>query len=201
MNCEDYRQAIAADPSFDGGAGHLSECSGCQAYRQEMLELDRTINRALALDVPALNMPELRDVETDNVVALPRRRMSPPVWVAMAATVVLAAFVGFRMIGTGPQFESLGEELLAHIDHEQYALRVSDEPVSDTRLNRVVPAGLARLDHSAGRNRLSLRRLSPNTYRHRSSTSGAIQVKISQTLSVTRRIFFGTSEKANGSCL
>jgi hypothetical protein len=67
MNCEDYRQAIAADPSFDGGAGHLSECSACQVYRKEMLELDRTINRALALDVPALNMPELRDVETDNV--------------------------------------------------------------------------------------------------------------------------------------
>jgi hypothetical protein len=153
MNCEEYREAIAAEPSFDGGAGHLSECPACQAYRKEMLELDRTINRALSLDVPELQVPELPEpatVETGNVVALRTRKLSTPTWIAMAATVVLAAFVGFRMIGTGPQFESLGEELLAHIDHEPYALRVSDEPVSDARLGRVVPATLASLDHSAG---------------------------------------------------
>jgi hypothetical protein len=150
MNCEDYRQAIAADPSFDGGAGHLSECSGCQAYRKEMLELDRSIGRALALEVPQLELPELPDIESDNVVTLARRRMSPPVWLAMAATVVLAAFVGLRMVGTGPQFDSLGEELLAHMDHEPYALKVTDVPVSDARLARVVAADIARLDHSAG---------------------------------------------------
>jgi hypothetical protein len=150
MNCEDYRQAIAADPSFDGGAGHLSECSGCQAYRKEMLELDRSIGRALALEVPQLELPELPDIESDNVVTLARRRMSPPVWLAMAATVVLAAFAGLRMVGTGPQFDSLGEELLAHMDHEPYALKVTDVPVSDARLARVVAADIARLDHSAG---------------------------------------------------
>jgi hypothetical protein len=150
MNCEEYRETIAADPSFDGGAGHLSECSGCQAYRKEMLELDQTISRALALNVPELSVPDLPEIEADNVVALPKRRMSPPVWMAMAATVVLAAFIGFRMADVGTEYDSLGEELLAHIDHEPYALRVSDEPVSDARLDRVVPATLARLDHSAG---------------------------------------------------
>jgi len=150
MNCEDYREAIAADPSFDGGAGHMSECSACQAYRKEMLELDRTISRALSLNVPELIVPDLPDIDSSNVVALSKRRMSPPVWLAMAATVVLAAFVGFRMMGTGVEYGSLGEELLAHIDHEPYALRVSDKPVSDARLDRVVPAELARLDHSAG---------------------------------------------------
>ena len=150
MNCEDYRQAIATDPSFDGGAGHLGECSACQAYRREMLELDRTISRALALDVPQLEMPELPDIESDKVVALGKRRMSPPAWLAMAAAVVLAAFVGLRMIATGPQFDTLGEELLAHLDHEPYALKVTDVPVTDARLARVVAADVARLDHSAG---------------------------------------------------
>jgi len=150
MNCEEYRQAIAAEPSFDGGAGHLSECAACQAYRKEMLELDQAIGRALALDVPQLEIPELPEIEADNVVALPKRRLSPPVWLAMAATVVLAAFIGFRLIGTNVEYDSLGEELLAHIDHEPYALRVSDSPVSNTRLERVVPAEVARLDHSAG---------------------------------------------------
>lgn len=150
MNCEQYREAIAADPSFDGGAGHLSECAACQAYRREMLELDRAIGRALAIDVPELAVPELPDIEADNVVALHRRRWSRPMLFAMAATVVLAAFVGLRMLGPGPQYPSLSAELLAHLDHEPHALRVTDVPVSDTRLASVVPANLAEMDHGAG---------------------------------------------------
>ncbi len=150
MNCEEYREAIAAEPSFDGGAGHLSECAACQAYRQEMLELDKAIGKALALDVPELEIPELPEIEADNVVALPKRRWSAPAMLAMAATVVLAAFIGFRMIGSGSEYESLGQELLAHLEHEPYALRVTDEPVTDARLASVVPANIASMDHSAG---------------------------------------------------
>ncbi|NIL93921.1 MAG: DUF3379 family protein [Woeseiaceae bacterium] len=150
MNCNEYREAIGADPSFDGGAGHLSECASCQAYRREMLELDRTISAALSIDVPELTVPELPDIDTGNVVSLSHRRWSPPTLLAMAATVVLAAFIGIRMIGSGGEFDSLADQLLAHIDHEPYALRVTDVPVSDTRLESVVPAAVARLDHSAG---------------------------------------------------
>lgn len=149
-NCEQYREAIAADPSFDGGAGHLSECSACQAYRSEMIALEKVINRALALDVPELDVPELPAIDTENVVALRRRRTSPPVWVAMAATVVLAAFVGFRMFGGGVEYETLADELLAHMDHEPAAFRVTDVAISDVRLESVVPANIARLDRSAG---------------------------------------------------
>ena len=54
MNCDEYRETIAADPSFDGGAGHLSECAACRAYRREMLELDQAIGRALAATVAEL---------------------------------------------------------------------------------------------------------------------------------------------------
>ncbi|MDJ0904578.1 MAG: DUF3379 family protein [Woeseiaceae bacterium] len=150
MNCEQYREAIAAEPGFDGGAGHLSECEACQAYRREMLALDETIGRALAIDVPELAVPDLPEIETDNVVALPRRRWSAPTMLAMAATVVLAAFIGMRMLDTGPQHDSLADQLLAHLEHEPYALRVTDEPVSDARLASVVPANLAEMDHSAG---------------------------------------------------
>lgn len=150
MNCEQYREAIAADPSFDGGAGHLSECGACQAYRREMIGLDRLIGRALAIDVPEPDVPELPDIETGNVVALPRRRWSSMTLLAMAATVVLAAFIGMRMFGPGPEYASLAEELLAHLDHEPHALIVTDVPVSDARLESVVPANLARLDHGAG---------------------------------------------------
>jgi uncharacterized protein (DUF2237 family) len=150
VNCEQYRQTIAADPSFDGGAGHLGECAACQAWRREILELDEAIGRALAIDVPELVVPDLPEVEPDNVVALPRRRWSSPALLAMAATVVLAAFVGLRMLaGVGPD-EPLSAVLLAHLDHEPYALRVTDVPVSDARLASVVPANVAELDHSTG---------------------------------------------------
>lgn len=150
MNCEEYREAIGADPSFDGGASHLSECAACQAYRREILELDQTISRALALHVPELKVPELPGIDTGNVVSLSKRRLSPPIWMALAATVVLAAFVGIRTTGVGEDYDTLGDQLLAHLEHEPYALRVTDVPVPDARLQRIVPADVARLDHSAG---------------------------------------------------
>ena len=95
-------------------------------------------------------MPELPGIDTDNVVALPTRRRFPGVArYAIAATVVLAAFLSFRIFST-PDYPSLADEVLAHLDHEPNALRVTDEPVSDGRLARVVPASVASMNHDAG---------------------------------------------------
>ena len=127
MNCDDYRQAIAADPEFE-----------------------ERLFKALKLDVPPLTMPELPDV-ADNVVALSTRRaMSKPAWFALAASVMLAAVIGVRMLGVGVGYESLADEVVAHLDHEPYALRVTDEPVKAGRLARVVPASIGNINHDAG---------------------------------------------------
>ena len=151
MNCEEYKLAIAADPSFDGGAGHLSECATCQAHRQEMLALDQRIATALEIDVPAPVVPELPDVDTGTVTALPSRRWpSTPTWLAMAATVAVAAILGVRMLGIGVEYESLADEVLAHLDHEPQALRVTDVAVSDERLHSVVPGSIADIDRDTG---------------------------------------------------
>lgn len=151
MNCEDYRQTIAANPSYDGGEAHLSACADCLAYRDEMRSLDRRIGRALEISVPELHMPELPDIDTTEVVSLPaRRRLTAPVWLAAAATIVLAAFVGVRMIGTNVTYPSLADEIVAHLDHEPNALRVTDEAVSGRRLAKVVPANVATMNHDAG---------------------------------------------------
>ncbi len=149
-NCEDYRQTIAEDPNFDGGAGHLSECSGCRTYRDEMRALDVKIGRALALEVPDLVLPDFPDLK--NVVSLSdRRRLSTPTWFAMAATVLLAAFFGVRFIGgDGAVYDSLADEVLAHVSHEPMALRVTDVAVSDDHLHDVVPANIAEMDESTG---------------------------------------------------
>jgi len=54
------------------------------------------------------------------------------------------------MIGSGVEYPTLADELLAHIDHERNSLVVTDVAVSDARLESVVTADIARLDHSAG---------------------------------------------------
>ena len=151
MNCEEYRQTIAADPSYEGGEAHLSACAGCKAYRDEMRSFDQRIGRALEISVPELRTPELPDIDTSDVVSLPvRRRVATPVRLAVAATVVLAAFIGFRMIGGNVTYPSLADEIVAHLDHEPYALRVTDEAVSDRRLAKVVPGDVANMNHDAG---------------------------------------------------
>ena len=151
MNCEDYRLAITADPSREDGSAHVAACPDCRAYRDELRVLDRRIGRALHISVPELRMPDLPDIDTSGVVALPaRRRFTSPAWLAVAATLVLAAFVGIRMIGGNVTYASLADEIVAHLDHEPYALRVTDEPVSERRLAKVVPADVASMNHDAG---------------------------------------------------
>ncbi len=147
MNCEEYREAISGDPSFDGGAGHLSECGSCQAYRHEMIAFDEKIRRALSLSVPELNLPELPEIEISNVVSLgSRRRFAPPAWFAMAATVAIAALIGIRF--TGVDNQTLAEEVLAHLDGELHALVITDVAISDEQLRSVVPSNVAHMDRS-----------------------------------------------------
>ncbi len=150
MNDEEYKAAVLADPSFDAD-GQATDSAECQAFRDEVRALDAKIARALAIDVPELEMPELPSIETEKVVSLAdRRRVTAPVWLAVAATVVLAAFLGIRFVSEGPSYDSLANEVLAHMDHEPYAMRVSDVPVSDSRLKYVVKSDVGRMNHDAG---------------------------------------------------
>lgn len=149
--CEDYQQNIAADPTFDGGAGHLSGCAECQAFRAEMQSLNSRIAQALRIKAPVPNIPELPVIDRENVVAItPRKPLSKPAWFALAASVMLAAVIGFRLFGVGDSYGSLADEVLAHLDHEPAALIVSDVAVSDRRLASVVPANVATVSHDAG---------------------------------------------------
>ena len=156
MNCEDYRKAIAADPSesFDDGAAHSAECSSCSAYKAEMQALNARIEAALAIDVPELKMPELPAIsEDDKVVDLPARhprRWATPAWVGLAASVVLATVIGVRFIDTHEHDGTLAEQVVAHLDFEPQALRVTDVPVSDRKLYSVVRPAIATIDRDLG---------------------------------------------------
>ena len=156
MNCEDYKQAIAADPSesFDGGALHSAECSSCNAFKAEMQALDARIAAALAIDVPELTMPELPPVRGgEKVVDLASRRpirWTTPAWVGLAASVALATVIGVRFVNIGTDQDTLAEQVIAHLDYEPRALTVTDVAVSDQRLYSVVRPAIATLDRDLG---------------------------------------------------
>jgi len=151
MNCNDYKEALTADPGFEDESGHVDSCASCQAYSAEILALDKKLAAAMAINVPELTMPELPEIDTEKVTSLVARRSMPkPVWFALAATVLLAVFVGIRAPDMGVMEGTLEEQVLAHVDHEPMALRVTSTPVSDARLAEVVPDHLAEMNHNAG---------------------------------------------------
>ena len=109
--------------------------------------LDLKIAKALQIDVPPLVMPELPALEDDKVAVLPqRKRSAKPVWFALAASVVLATSIAIRMSGTFDTYDSLADEVLAHLDHEPQAMRVIDTVVANSRLQNTVPATMAVFD-------------------------------------------------------
>ncbi len=151
MNCKDYKEALTADPGFADGSGHVDSCSECRAYQAEMLALNEKIAAAMDISVPEITMPQLPDLDTEKVVSLASRRAIPkPAWFALAATVVLAAFIGIRMTGTETTYDLLAEQILAHVDHTPSALSPSTTPVSDRRLERAVPASVATINRDTG---------------------------------------------------
>lgn len=157
MNCAEYREAIAADPSesFEHGTAHAAGCESCSAFRAEMQALNDTIARALAIDVPELKLPELPALgEDDKVVNLPFRRaprLSTPAWLGIAAGFALAAVVGLQFTGNGAaQDELLAKQVLAHLDHEPLALKVTDVAVSEDRFLSVVNPTIGTMDRDIG---------------------------------------------------
>ena len=152
MNCEDYRQAIAGNPALEDDTGHVAGCKPCAAFRDEILTLDGRLKAAMEIDVPELSMPELPAIETDNVATLPTRRLAamPATWFAVAATVLLGVFVGLKIDDFGTSYDSLAEEVLAHMDHEPGATRVTNIPVSERRLMKVVSSDVATMKEDIG---------------------------------------------------
>ena len=147
MNCDEYRAAVCAEPSFAGGAEHLASCAACRSYREEILALDERIGRALVIEVPN-HLPELVLPEFPDA-APAGRRFPIPAWFAIAATVAMAALLALHFTG-GVNQQSLAEEVLAHLDGEPNALIPTDVPVPAGQVAAVVPPNIAVLDQSDG---------------------------------------------------
>ncbi|HEX6260097.1 MAG TPA: DUF3379 family protein [Woeseiaceae bacterium] len=156
MNCNKYREAIAADPSesFHGGAAHAAGCDACSRFRQEMRALDERISRALEIDVPPFRMPELPHVGSAGAgvanLRRPLRSMSLPLWAGLAAAVGLVAVLVTAIPQRDPVRQQLVEEIMAHMDHEQESRQVTSVPVAARILHEVVDPEVARMDRGVG---------------------------------------------------
>ncbi|MEM9687892.1 MAG: DUF3379 family protein [Pseudomonadota bacterium] len=153
MDCNELKQKIYADP-YAVTEAELAECEDCRVLLDEVRATDAQLKQAMSIGVPPLKMPELPAIDTDNVVGLPTRRAKKaPMWLATAAAVTLAAFLGINTF-TGHDHShddaTLAAQIIEHMAHEPYALKVTDVPVSDRRLNRIVPATVADVSHDAG---------------------------------------------------
>jgi hypothetical protein len=160
MNCNEYREAIAADPSESshGGAAHAAGCEQCRNYRQEMRALDERMALALAIEVPELKMPELPPIEADSgsrsgatLSGLRASRFrSPPLWAGLAAAAVVAAVLvtGFPERERGGQ--DLVDQIVAHMDHEEASRRVTSVPVATPTLDKVVRPQVSAMDRDIG---------------------------------------------------
>lgn len=153
MGCNELKQKIFADP-YAVTEDDLVECEDCRGLLKDVRAMDATLKQAMMIDVPPLSMPELPAVDANKVVALPaRRRGNAPLWLATAAAVTLAAFLGInRFVGHDHDHGNLplADQIIAAMDHEPLSLRVTDVPVSDRQLSRIVPSNVANVSHDAG---------------------------------------------------
>ena len=97
-------------------------------------------------------MPEIED---GNVANLPFGRKSAfklRTWLAVAATVLLAVFVGFRIVDDyyAPSGVSLANEILAHLDYEPGARVVTNVAVSNDQLSKVMRRSFGTMDPTVG---------------------------------------------------
>ncbi len=149
MDCKEFRHMVTGDPSTAEGEAHLAQCADCREFVAGVNALDATLERAMQVSVPPLSMPKLPEIDNSNVTQL-APRLSRPVWLATAAALVLAVFLGGRTLLVPTEYASLEDEIIAHMAHEPYALQVSDQAVSESRLKRVVPQTVANLSSETG---------------------------------------------------
>jgi anti-sigma factor RsiW len=158
MKCEEYREAITADPSesFDGGSAHAAACAPCAAFRAEVRKADERIARALAIDVPELELPKLpslADGAPSNVTVLPARgspRSRLPAWLGVAAVLAAAAVLGVRVLTPESPSPTLAAQVIAHMDHEEASRQVTTVAVSDQALRDAIDADVSQMDQNIG---------------------------------------------------
>jgi hypothetical protein len=147
MDCTRYRQSMMADPHDKDPslAEHRASCNDCKLFAERLLRFESRLERALHVAAP--------ETPTDRVVPLRRSwlsRGSPPKsWMALAASVLLAAVVAGGLWLSVPD-RSLAADVVTHMREEPQAWRQTDVPVAGAALQDVLRDSHLRLAAGAG---------------------------------------------------
>jgi len=150
MDCTRYRQSMMADPHDPEPllAAHRANCHDCNLFAERLLRFESRLERALRVATPA---PE---DSGDRVVPLRRKRQSsrhspPKSWLALAASVLLAAVVaGGLWLSVSDR--SLAADVVTHMKEEPQAWRRTDVSVPGAALQDVLRDSHLRLAADAG---------------------------------------------------
>lgn len=135
MDCEQIETQIDAAPGedFPGRDEHLAGCDACRERLAAAMAFEQKLQSAMRVDVPELQMPGLRaDVVSLAAKRPPRLGRSSGLWLAAAASVMLAVVIGVRLINVPADNladEQLVAELLEHMSHEPYSRVVTNDAV------------------------------------------------------------------------
>ena len=148
MNCEHYRSIIGAEPNSSDPEllAHLEQCPECSQFRNELLEMDRLIFRALSVDVSEnANTPAIQEVRSSTPVTTDNRSR---VW-RMAASLLVASLIAFTSLWLLSPRESLAAAVIEHVMGEQQTLVRTSNTVDAGSLEKILGASRVRLKPGA----------------------------------------------------
>lgn len=141
MNCHQAQTAIGAEPGTRDPdvLAHVEQCEQCSAYRREMQDMDRLIQRALAVPVD----PSISSTPAAPKTSKPGWRRSYFRSWQIAASLLVSLMIG-ATIWVASTRESLAEQIVEHTDHESFSIVRTDERADSQVLDSVLGrAGLS----------------------------------------------------------
>lgn len=140
MDCLEYRRQIGADPERpdDAARAHREECQACSAYTERQLALNAKLRIALSVPLPDSDGNPYQQKGNEQAVPNESNSAKPQYrWVGIAASLTLGLGLALTAWYSGPR-GSIGEDLVAHVLHEQATLVSTSEAVPVKSLNAVL---------------------------------------------------------------
>lgn len=151
MDCAEYRRAILADPRHPGAdmLAHAATCHECSGYTERLLRFESRLDRALRVSVEEAQSTGAGAPARPVRSRAARRRPMPRRWLAIAASVLVAAVVAGSLWLAVPG-SSLAADVVSHVAKEPQAWAHADIAVPELKLNQVLGEHM-RLKANAGR--------------------------------------------------
>ncbi|HRQ63608.1 MAG TPA: DUF3379 family protein [Xanthomonadaceae bacterium] len=122
MNCLDYRRRLGSEPREDElMRAHRVECPRCAEHHRRSQDFEQALRAAMQVPVPE----DLAEMVLLRQTTVRRRRLPHvPGWLALAASIVLAAGLVFVLwpMASPTDEDELAQLAMDHYLHEPYAL-------------------------------------------------------------------------------